>query len=383
MDFDLSDDQRLLDESIQRLLAEQYDFEHRKKYLTRADGWSREQWSRYADMGLLAVPFAQRNGGLGGGAVESLIIMEAFGRALVLEPYLATVVLGGSFLRLGGSAEQLADLVPGIAEGRLLLAFAQAERQSRYDLGDVATTARRSGDGWVLNGHKRHVLHGDCADKLIVTARIGGDQRDRAGISLFVVDARAPNVSRRGYLMQDRLRAAEIGLDNVSVGGDSLIGEPGGALPLIERVVDFAIAALCAEAVGVMDRAREVAVEYLKTRRQFGTTIGTFQALQHRAVDMVMNVEQARSMALYAAMMSDHPDSLQRGRAASAAKVQIGRSGKFVCEQAIQIHGGIGMTEESQVGHYYRRLTMIDLLFGDAGHHLATLARSGGLAGES
>ncbi len=383
MDFDLSDDQRLLSESVQRLLTEQYDFGHRKTFLTQPDGWSREQWRRYADVGLLAVPFAQRNGGLGGGAVETLIIMEAFGRALVLEPYLATVVLGGSLLRLGGSAGQLASLVPGIAEGRLLLAFAQAERQSRYDLADVTTTARRSGDDWVLNGHKRHVLHGDCADKLVITARIAGDRRDRGGISLFIVDARVPNVSRRGYLMQDRLRAAEISLDNVRVGNDCLIGEPGGALPLIERVVDFAIAALSAEAVGVMDRAREITVEYLKTRRQFGTTIGTFQALQHRAVDMVVHVEQARSMALYAAMMSDHPDSLQRGRAASAAKVQIGRSGKFVCEQAIQLHGGIGMTEESQVGHYYRRLTMIDLLFGDSGHHLAMLARSGGLAGEN
>ena len=379
MDFDLSVDQRILSESIQRLLGEQYDFERRKKYVTETEGWSREQWRRYADMGLLAMPFAQADGGLGGGAVETLIVMESFGRALVLEPYLATVVLGGGFLRLGGSSDQLAKLVPAIADGSLLLAFAQAERQSRYDLADVATTARRDGDAWVLNGHKRHVLHGDCADKLVVTARVSGERRERGGISLFIVDARGPRVSRRGYLMQDRLRAAEIGLDNVRVEDDCVIGEPGAALPLIEQVVDFAIAALCAEALGVMDRAREIAVDYLKTRRQFGTTIGTFQALQHRAVDMLVHVEQARSMALYAAMMSDHPDPLRRGSSVSAAKVQIGRSGKFVCEQAIQLHGGIGMTEEGQVGHYYRRLTMIDLLFGDSGHHLATLARSGGL----
>lgn len=383
MDFDLSDDQRLLGESIQRLLAEQYDFEHRKNYLAQADGWSREQWRRYADMGLLTLPFAERNEGIGGGgAVETLIIMEAFGRSLVLEPFLATVVLGGSLLRLGASSEQLAILVPGVAAGRQLLAFGQAERQSRYDLADVATTARRSGDGWVLNGRKRHVLHGDCADKLIITARVAGDRRDPEGIGLFLVDAHAPNVSRRGYLLQDRLRAAEIGLHDVRVGDEGVIGEPGAALPLIEQVVDFAVMALCAEAVGVMDRAREIAVDHLKTRRQFGTAIGTFQALQHRAVDMLIHVEQARSMALYAAMMSEHPDSFERGRAASAAKVQIGRSGKFVCEQAIQLHGGIGMTEESQVGHYYRRLTMIDLLFGDSGHHLAVLARSGGLAGD-
>ena len=192
MDFDLSVDQRILGESIQRLLGEQYDFERRKKYVTETEGWSREQWRRYADMGLLAMPFAQADGGLGGGAVETLIVMESFGRALVLEPYLATVVLGGGFLRLGGSADQLAKLIPAIVDGSLLLAFAQAERQSRYDLADVATTARRDGDAWVLNGHKRHVLHGDCADKLVVTARVSGERRDRGGISLFIVDARAP-----------------------------------------------------------------------------------------------------------------------------------------------------------------------------------------------
>jgi alkylation response protein AidB-like acyl-CoA dehydrogenase len=258
-----------------------------------------------------------------------------------------------------------------------LLAFAQAEKQSRYDLADVATSARRAGDEWVLNGRKRHVLHGDCADKLIVTARIDGDRRERTGLGMFIVDADAAGVSRRSYAMQDRLRAAEIAFENVRVAADSVLGEPGAALPLIERVVDSALAALCAEAVGAMGRAHEITVDYLKVCKQFGTPIGSFQALQHRAVDMLIKVEEARSMAMYAAMMSDEPDALERGRAISAAKVQIGHSGKFVGEQAIQLHGGIGMTEENQVGHYFRRLTMIEFLFGDTAHHLATLARAG------
>jgi pimeloyl-CoA dehydrogenase small subunit len=379
MDFDLSEDQRLLKEGIERLLAERYDFEQRKKCLAERWGWSSEQWSRYAAMGLLALPFAESDQGLGGSVVDTMIVMEAFGRALVLEPYLATVVLGGGCLRFGGSLAQRARLIPQICDGSLLLAFAQTEKQSRYDLADIATSARRTGDEWVLNGRKRHVLHGDCADKLIVTARIGGDRRERTGLGMFIVDADAAGVSRRVYVMQDRLRAAEIAFDNVRVGTDSVIGEPGAALPLIERVVDSALAALCAEAVGAMGRAHEITVDYLKVRKQFGTPIGSFQALQHRAVDMLIKVEEARGMAMYAAMMSDEPDALERSRAISAAKVQIGHSGKFVGEQAIQLHGGIGMTEENQVGHYFRRLTMIELLFGDTGHHLAALARAGGL----
>ncbi len=379
MNFDLSEDQRLLQDSVERLLTEQYDFERRKQHLDERDGWSREQWNRYAEMGLLALPFSDTDGGLGGSAVEAMIVMEALGRALVLEPYLATIVLGGGLLRLGGSAAQRANLIPRISEGSLLLAFGQAEKQSRYDLGDVATSARRAGDEWVLNGCKLHVLHGDCADKLMVTARINGDRRDRAGIGVFIVDASAAGVRRRGYLMQDRLHAAQITFEDVRVDAASVIGEPGAALPLIERVVDSAIAALCAEAVGAMTRAHEITVDYLKVRKQFGTTIGSFQALQHRAVDMLIMVEQARSMAMYAAMMVDEPDALERSRAIAAAKVQICRSSRFIGEQAIQLHGGIGLTEACQVGHFYRRLTMISTLFGDSGHHLAALARAGGL----
>ncbi len=379
MNFDLNDDQSLLKDSVERLLADRYDFEQRNKHLAERDGWSREQWRQYAEMGLLALPFAESDGGLGGSAVETMIVMEAFGRALVLEPYLASVVLGGDLLRLGGSAAQRASLIPQIADGSLLLAFAQAEKQSRYEPADIATSARLAGNEWVLNGCKHHVLHGDCADQLIVTARVSGERSDRAGVGLFIVDAQAAGVSRRGYVMQDRLRAAQITFENVRVGADAVIGEPGAMLPLIERVIDSAIAALCAEAVGAMARAYEITVDYLKVRKQFGATIGSFQALQHRAVDMLVMLEQARSMALYAAMMVDEPDALERSRAISAAKVQIGRSGQFIGEQSIQLHGGIGLTEACQVGHFYRRLTMIGTMFGDKGHHLAALARAGGL----
>jgi pimeloyl-CoA dehydrogenase small subunit len=379
MDFDLTEEQNLLKNGIERLLADHYAFESRKHYMAEKDGWSREQWARYAEMGLLALPFAESDGGHGGGPVETLLVMEAFGRALVLEPYFTTVVLGGGFLRLGALAEQRRSLIPRIADGSLLLAFAQAEKQSRYDLADVATSAKLQGNGWVLNGCKPYVLHGDCADKLIVTARLSGDRCDRSGLGLFLVDGNAPGVRRRSYVTQDRLRAAEIVFENVHVDAESVIGELGAALPLIEQVVGLGIAALCAEAVGAMAQSYETTVDYLKIRKQFGATIGSFQVLQHRVVDMLVMIELARSMAMYAAMMSEDPDPAERARAISAAKAQIGRSGKFVCGQAIQLHGAIGMTDEYQIGHYYRRLTMIELTFGDTVTHLAAIGQAGGL----
>ena len=264
---------------------------------------------------------------------------------------------------------------PRIADGSLTLAFAHTERQSRYNLADITTKAVRDGAGWVLDGEKGVVLHGDTADQLIVTARSGGGRRDRDGVGVFIVDAKGAGVSRRGYPTQDGLRAAEITLAGVRVGPEGVIGEPGAALPLVERVVDEAIAALCAEAVGAMAVMHELTVDYLKTRRQFGREIGSFQVLQHRAVDMLVALEQARSMAMFATMMTADENAGERRSAASAAKVQIGRSGRLVGQQAIQLHGGIGMTMEYKVGHYFKRVTMIDAMFGDTGHHLRELAR--------
>jgi pimeloyl-CoA dehydrogenase small subunit len=377
MDFDLSEEQRLLKESLDRLLGDRYAFEQRKSYARHAEGWSRELWAQYAELGLLGLPFLESYGGAGGGPVETMIAMEAFGRALTLEPFFATVVLGGGFLRHGGSAEQCAELVPKIADGSLTLAFAHTERYSRYDLSDIETRAVRDGSDWVLEGEKGVVMHGDTADKLIVTARTGGGRRNRDGVGVFVVDGKAEGLSRRGYPTQDGLRAAEISLAQVRVGPEEVLGEPGAALPLVERVVDEAIAALCAEAVGAMAVMHELTVDYLKTRRQFGREIGGFQILQHRAVDMLIALEQARSMAMFSTMMAAEENAAERRNAISAAKVQIGRSGKFVGQQAIQLHGGIGMTMEYKVGHYFKRVTMIDTMFGDADHHLRELARRG------
>ncbi|MBO0735878.1 MAG: acyl-CoA dehydrogenase family protein [Alphaproteobacteria bacterium] len=377
MDFDLSEEQRLLKESLERLTAERYAFEQRRTYGRSREGWSRELWAQYAELGLLGLPFAERYGGSSGGPVETMIAMEAFGRALALEPYLATVVLGGGFLRHAGSAEQCAALIPKIAGGSLTAAFAHTERHSRYDLADIETRAVRDGSGWVLDGEKGIVLHGDSADQLIVTARTAGGRRDRDGIGVFIVDGASEGVSRRGYPTQDGLRAAEISFAQVRVGPEGVLGEPEAALPLVERVVDEAIAALCAEAVGAMAAMHELTVEYLKTRRQFGREIGSFQILQHRAVDMLIALEQARSMAMFATMMAAEENAAERRNALSAAKVQIGRSGKFVGQQAVQLHGGIGMTMEYKLGHYFKRVTMIDTIFGDADHHLRELARRG------
>ena len=379
MNFDLTPDQQLLKDGLERLLAERYTFEQRKAHLFGAPGWSREMWSRYAEMGLLALPFSEADGGLGCGPVETMIVLEAFGRALTLEPYIATVLLAGGCLRFAATPAQRAQLIPGIVDGSELLALAHVERQARYDLADVTTTARSGGGGWILEGTKNFALHGDSAGKLIVSARVSGGQRDRSGLALFVVDSNAAGVSRRGYVMQDGVRAADITLSRVHVSTDALLGVAGEALPVIERVVDITIAALCAEAVGAMARAHEITVDYLKIRKQFGVPIGSFQALQHRAVDMLVMIEQARSLAMYATMMSEDRDPAARAQAVSAAKAYIGKTGKLVGEQAIQLHGGIGVTEECAVGHYYRRLTMIDILFGDSAHHLGAVANAGSL----
>jgi pimeloyl-CoA dehydrogenase small subunit len=379
MDFDLSEEQRLLKESVDRVLAEEYAFEQRKTYREGADGWSRALWARYAELGLLGLPFEERYGGFGGGPIETMLVMEAFGRALVLEPFLPSVVLAGTCLKLGGSEAQRGELLPALAEGKLLLAFAHGEPQARYDLANVKTTARPDGKGWVLDGAKSVVIGGDSADKLIVSARLSGGQRDEAGLGLFLVDATAKGLSRRGYATHDAGRAADIALQGVRVGAEAVIGKPGDAFPLIETVIDTGIAAVCAEAVGAMQAALDITVGYLKTRTQFGVAIGSFQSLQHRAADMLVALEQARSMAMFAAMTVDETDTVARRKAMAAAKVQIGRSGKFVGQQAVQLHGGIGMTEEYVIGHYFKRLTLIEMLFGDTDHHLAALARAGGL----
>jgi pimeloyl-CoA dehydrogenase small subunit len=376
MDFELTEEQRLLRQSVERLLADRYGFDKRRAYFAEPDGWSRDLWAQYADLGLLGLPFAEKHGGFGGGPIEVMLVMEAFGGVLALEPYLATVVLGSTALRLAGSEDQQSTLLPQIAEGKLLLAFAHGERQARYDLSDVLTTAQRRAGGWVLDGGKSVVLHGDCAQRLVVSARTRGERDDRDGITLFLVDATANGVARRSYAMRDGMRAAEISLSGVEVGDDAVLGEIGAACPVIERVVEAGIAATAAEAVGAMEGMQGLTLEYLKTRQQFGRPIGQNQVLQHRATEMLMALEQARSMAMLAAMMVEEPDAAERAHNIAMAKVGIGQASKFVSQNAIQLHGGIGMTEEYAVGHYFRRCMVIEHSFGDTAHHLSRLAEA-------
>jgi pimeloyl-CoA dehydrogenase small subunit len=373
MDFDLTDEQRLLRESIERLLSDRYDFAKRRSYAAEPEGWSRSLWSQYAELGLLGLPFAEDYGGFGGGSIEVMLVMEALGRVLGLEPYLATVVLGGTALRLAGNEAQKSAILPQIADGDMILGFAHSERQARYDLTDVLTTAKPSGGKWLLEGAKSVVLHGDCAQRLVVSARTSGERDDPDGITLFLVDTAANGMARRSYPMRDGTRAAEISLSGVEVGQDNELGEVGAGFPVIERVVEAGISATAAEAVGAMEAMQAMTLEYLKTRQQFGRPIGDNQALQHRAAEMLMALEQGRSMAMLAAMMVEELDATERAHNIAMAKVGVGQASKFVSQNAIQLHGGIGMTEEYAVGHYFRRCMVIEHLFGDIAHHLSRL----------
>ena len=377
MDFDLSDDQRLLKDSVDRLIADRYTFDARKKIMAEPAGWSREMWAQFAELGLLGLPFSEAHGGFGGGPVETMLVMEAFGRGLVLEPFLATVILGGGLVQAAGSAEQQKAILPQIAAGKKLLAFAHVERASRYNLADVQVTAKKDGDAWVLNGDKSVVIHGDSADTLIVTARTAGNRFDRNGIGLFLVDAKAQGVTIQGYPTQDGTHAAEIRFDNARA--SATLGDPAGGLAPAEKVMDQAIAAICAEAVGLMGEMHTTTVDYMKTRKQFGRAISEFQVLQHRSVDMFVSLEQARSMSMFATFSAGETDAKARSRAISAAKVQIGKSGKHVGQEAVQLHGGIAMTMEYKVGHYFKRMTMLEQLFGDTDTHTARVSAAGSL----
>ena len=374
MDFDLTEEQRLLRESVDRLLADIYTFEKRKAYLAEPEGWSRALWSQYAELGLLGLPFAEEHGGFGGGGIETMLVMQGLGRVLALEPYLSTVVLSGTALRLAGNTSVQSELLPQIAEGKLTIAFAHGERQARYDLSDVLTTAKPKGGGWVIDGAKSVVTHGDSADRLLVSARTGGDRNDPKGIALFLVDAKANGVARRAYRLRDGMGAAEITLAGVELGRDALLCESGAAFPVIERVAEAGIAATAAEAVGAMETLQQMTLEYLKTRQQFGRAIGENQALQHRATEMFVALEQGRSLAMLAAMMVDESDATERQRNIAMVKAGVGQAARFVSQNAVQLHGGIGMTEEYAVGHYFRRCMVIEHSFGDTAYHLSRLA---------
>ena len=374
MDFELSDEQNLLKDSVERFVKDNYSAEARAKLVETDSGFSRDHWKKMAELGWLGLPFSESVGGFGGTAIETMIMMESMGRGLVLEPFLTTVVMGGGLVAEAGSEAQIEAIIPEVIEGNMLLAFAYAEPQSRFDLHDVETTATKSGDGYILNGHKSVVYHGTTADKIIVSARTSGNARDKDGISLFIVDNNVAGLSRRDYRTVDGQRAADILFNNVKVGADALLGAEGKAYPVIEKIADRTTAALCAEAVGVMQAAIEITNGYIKERKQFGTPIGKFQVLQHRMVDMYMEAEQAKSMSDMVAMKLELDDVEDCRKSIAAAKAKIGQGAKFVGEQSIQLHGGMGMTDEYSIGHYFKRLMTIEMLFGNTDYHFKRYA---------
>ena len=377
MNFDDSEEQQLLAASIARFIERDYDFAARRKIIASPDGYSGHLWQTLADLGLIGLSLPSEFGGSGGGAVDAMSVMEAIGEALIVEPYLATAGLGAQFVARAGTLAQKQTILPAAIEGRHKLAFAQSETSARYNLAHVATRARKTAAGdFVIDGEKRVVVHGQSADLLVVSARIHGEVESPDGIRLFLVNARTPGVTQRGYRTLDALRAADIVLTNVCVPADALLGDESERLALIEEVIDFATALICAEAVGALRHANAATLEYLKTRKQFGVPIGTFQALQHRMVDMVIEYEQAKSMAsLACASVDDETDPAARKRVVSAAKVRISDACRQVSQEAIQLHGGMGMSDEMKISHTFRRLTVIAQQFGDADHHLERFAR--------
>jgi alkylation response protein AidB-like acyl-CoA dehydrogenase len=375
MNFTFTEEQTQLRAALQRQLERSYSFDKRKEIVGAELGYSAKVWQQLAELGALAVALGEEDGGTGGDAVDTLVVSELLGRYLVVEPYLATVVLGAGLVRRAGTPGQRA-LLPTVAAGRKLLALAHEEPDSRYQLSYVTTRARRDGDGFVLDGDKVVVLGGAAAELLIVSARSDGEAGDRGGVTLWLVDAATAGITRRSYRTQDSQRAADVTLRGVRVTAAQQLGAVGDGVPQVERAYEYAIAAACGEALGAMTALLELTSSYVKTRQQFGVPIGQFQVLQHRLADMLMRVEQARSMTYLAAATVDSPDAASRRRALAAAKVVVSQAARFVGQQAVQSHGAIGMTEEAPVSHYFKRLTMLSLLFGDADHHLGQFSDS-------
>ncbi len=373
MDVLLNEEQRLLKDSVDRFIGDNYTFEQRRAWTESPEGTPETNWTAFAEMGWLGLPLPEAHGGFGGSLSDVAVLMEGFGRGLVVDPYIPTVLFGAGLLAVAGTAEQQAELLPSVAEGKLKLAVAHVERQARFNLADVKTEAATTPDGFCLNGQKSVVFGAPQADMLLVSARAGGNQTNEAGISLFLVPNDTPGLTLRPYRTQDAHLAADIALQNVEVPSTNLIGKDGVAFAAIEQVAQRTIIALCAEATGAMEALNELTFGYLKTRTQFGTPIGSFQSLQHHASDMLMAHKITRAMIHRMAREAEASDTTL-ARCATALKVQTGKAGKLVGQNAIQLHGGIGMTDEYAAGHYFKRLTMIDMMFGNAEHHLSRFA---------
>jgi alkylation response protein AidB-like acyl-CoA dehydrogenase len=366
MNFNLSEEQGMIQDSIARFVADNYELSKRNAVVAGDQGFSAEHWQQFAELGWLSIPFAEEHGGFGGGPVDTMVIMQELGRGLVAEPYLPTVLLFGGLLQAGASAEQQGEYIPQIIAGELQGAFAYLERQSRYQMTDITTRAHLQGDSWVLDGEKTVVLNGGAAQKIIVAARSSGEQSDQTGITLFLVDSNADGLERTVYRMTDGREAANISFTGVNA--EALIGGVGEGYELMSSVVDGARLAVCADALGAMESLNAQTLEYCKTRKQFGVTVGSFQALQHRMVDMFGACENVKSLLYRAVCATDAGDQDAR-RSMLALKVMTGRSGRLIGGEAIQMHGGMGMTDELAVGFYVKRLMIINLLFGDADYH--------------
>jgi alkylation response protein AidB-like acyl-CoA dehydrogenase len=367
MDFNFTQEQQQFSDALRRWAEKDYGFEERNKIIHSDRGVSDKAWATLTELGMTALPVPEEQGGFNGSAVDMMVVMQELGRGMVVEPYFSTV-LGAEFLKLGGGQDALLEQV---AAGKLKLACALGEKQSRHELFDIATSAKASSDGYVINGTKTVVVHGAQADMLVVSTRTVGAQRDTTGISLFIVQADAPGMSRRDYRTIDGQRAADITFNDVRVPPSALLGKAGAGWDVLDAAADYGAALLCAEAVGIMESLNSATLEYLKTRQQFGVPIGKFQVLQHRMAEMFMQMEQARSMATLAAVKVASADAVERRRTVSAAKARVGQAMKYIGQQAVQLHGGMGVTNELPAAHYFKRLSMIELTLGDTDHHLA------------
>jgi alkylation response protein AidB-like acyl-CoA dehydrogenase len=377
VDFRYTEEQLALQDTLRRFIARDYDFERRREFARSASGFSPEAWTQYAELGLLALPLPEQYGGLGGSGVDVMVVMEEIGRGLLLEPYLSTVVLGGGIIAEAASDELKQQLLPQIGAGKTQIALAAYEAAGRYELSRVACTATRDAPGWKLSGRKSVVLDAPAADYFIVSARPQGSVTDSAELALFLVPRTAAGATLVPYATQWGARAADLQLTEVAVAANALIGAPSQGLEILERGVDAAVAALCAEAAGIVAALNEATLGYLKSRKQFGVPIGVFQALQHRMADMYIAQEQIRSMAIIAAVHARDPDPVARRRAVGGAKAYIGQAARFVGQQAVQLHGAMGVVDELIVSHYFKRLTMIDMTFGDADFHFARFSDAG------
>ena len=375
MSFTFTEDQKLLSESANRFVLDEYDFETRRKILNQDGGFDKGNWSKFAELGWLALPIAEEYGGLGGSTVDTAVLLEALGRGLVVEPYQSSIVLGAELLQITGNEEQKKQYLPSVAEGKTLVSFAHIEPTSRFNLSHIKTKASKEGDCYVVNGEKAIVYNAETADFFIVSARTEGDVSDQAGITLFVIPSNSEGIKLRSYPTIDGLRASELTLNAVKVDQKDILGALHQAMPAIQQVVDRACVLLCAEAAGAMDTAVKLTVDYIKNREQFGQAIGSFQVLQHRAVEMLGAKDFSRALTYRAAGAMDQSNSSERARAVSAAKVEMGRSGKLIGQEGIQLHGGMGMTDDMPIGHFFKRLTMIDAIFGNVDFHRKRFAQ--------